>query len=206
VINQIFTIGHSTHAVERFIVLLQNHAITALCDVRSIPYSRFQHQFNRENLKKFLEKQHITYVFLGKELGARTDDPACYDHGKVQYHHLAHTELFQMGLERLREGIKHYKIALMCAEKEPLDCHRTILISRYLNLIDIEVQHIHADGHLESQQEAMQRLLHRLHLPENHMFRSVEEILAEAYAIQEQHIAYISPKRSHEKTSTLQIL
>jgi uncharacterized protein (DUF488 family) len=190
--NTVFTIGHSTHTIERFVTLLKNQDITALCDVRSMPYSRFQHQFNRENLKKSLEEYKITYVFLGKELGARTNDPTCYDHGKVQYSRLAQTKLFQIGLERIREGMKQYTIVLMCAEKEPLDCHRTILISRYLNASNIEVQHIHADGHLESQERTIQRLLYRFHLPENHMFRSREEILSEAYSKQEERIAYVS--------------
>jgi uncharacterized protein (DUF488 family) len=92
--------------------------------------------------------------------------------------------------------MKQCTIALMCAEKEPLDCHRTILISRYLNASGIVVQHIHTDGHLETQEHAMQRLLHRLYLPENHMFRSREEILAEAYSVQAERIAYVAGEAS----------
>ena len=83
--DTVFTIGHSTHPQERFIALLEQHGITALGDVRSRPYSQFNPQFNREELEKALGEHGIAYRFLGKELGARSDDPSCYEGGKVQY-------------------------------------------------------------------------------------------------------------------------
>ena len=125
--DTVFTIGHSTHPQERFIGLLLKHGITAVCDVRSKPYSRMNPQFNREDLEEALLAQGIAYRFLGKELGARSDDPDCYVGGKVQYDRLAGTELFKQGLKRVIRGLKEdFRIALMCAEKEPLECHRTI--------------------------------------------------------------------------------
>lgn len=81
----VFTIGHSTHPQELFIDLLRRHGITALCDVRSSPFSRVNPQFNLDVLKKVLPERGTRYLFLGKELGARSDDPACYEGGKVQY-------------------------------------------------------------------------------------------------------------------------
>jgi len=83
-----YTIGHSTHPLEYFIGLLSRHGITALCDVRSKPYSRINPRFNRESLKKSLEESRISYLFLGRELGARSEDPHCYQGGKVQYDRL----------------------------------------------------------------------------------------------------------------------
>jgi len=133
----IFTIGHSTHPAERFIALLKQHDITALADVRSKPYSRMNPQFNREDLKKALSESGIAYVFLGKELGARTEDRSCYHEGKVQYGRLAQTELFRHGLDRVQEGAKKYRIALMCAEKDPLVCHHTILVARHLETLGL---------------------------------------------------------------------
>ena len=133
----VFTIGHSTHPPERFLALLRQHGITALCDVRSRPYSRLNGQFNRENLQESLRESGITYVFLGKELGARSEDASCYVRGKVQYDHLARTELFKKGLDRVRQGMKDYRIALMCAEKDPLVCHRAILVARHLDALQI---------------------------------------------------------------------
>src|ERR1700683_897765 len=97
----VYTIGHSTHPQGKFLGLLSMHGITALCDVRSKPYSRMNPQFNRDELKKVLPDHGVTYLFLGKELGARTDDPACYEGRKVQYDRLAKTDLFQHGLTRI---------------------------------------------------------------------------------------------------------
>ena len=144
----IFTIGHSTHPLDKFIRLLERHDITAICDVRSSPYSQFNPQFNQQELKAGLQERGIKYVFLGEELGARSDDPSCYRDGKVQYDLLAKTELFKRGLERVCKGSEEYRIALMCAEKDPLECHRTILVSRELNKEGLAVEHILADGHV----------------------------------------------------------
>ena len=188
--DTVFTIGHSTHAQDRFIALLKKHGVTAVCDVRAKPYSRTNPQFNREDLKRELLKAGISYVFVGKELGARSEDLSCYDGGKVQYDRLAQTESFRMGIARIKEGMKKYRLALMCAEKEPLECHRTVLVAKHLEAIGLTVQHIHADGSLESHDDAMSRLLRQLHLPEHDMFRSRNDVLADAYRLQEKRIAY----------------
>jgi uncharacterized protein (DUF488 family) len=186
----VFTIGHSTHPQDRFIALLKEHGVTALCDVRSKPYSRMNPQFNKEDLNQALLRAGISYVFLGKELGARSEDPSCYDGGKVQYDRLAQTEVFRKGLDRIKEGIRKYRISLMCAEKEPLECHRSVLVARHLDTAGLVLQHIHADGSLESHGDAMNRLLRQLHLPEHDMFRSRKDMLADAYRLQEKRIAY----------------
>ena len=186
----IYTIGHSTHPIEHFVGLLKQHSITALCDVRSKPYSRNNPQFNREDLKGALREIGIVYVFLGKELGARSEDPSCYDHNQVQYDRLAQTDLFRSGLDRVRQGAQTFRVVLMCAEKEPLDCHRTILVARHVQALSFEIQHIHADGELESHVDAMNRLLRTLNLPEHDMFRSREDIVACAYRLQADRIAY----------------
>jgi uncharacterized protein (DUF488 family) len=186
----VFTIGHSTHTLERFISLLKRHDITALGDVRSKPYSRRNPQFNRADLKRHLRAVGIAYVFLGKELGARSEDPFCYEHGRVQYDRLALTELFRKGLDRVQEGMKKYRLALMCAEKEPLECHRAVLVARHLSALGIPVQHILADGRLETQTDLLERLMRQLALPESDMFRSHEDVLSDAYRIQESRIAY----------------
>jgi uncharacterized protein (DUF488 family) len=197
----IFTIGHSTHSQARLRALLQLHDITAVCDVRSRPYSRRNPQCNREDLKKALVDNGIAYVFLGKELGARSEDAACYDGGKVQYERLAQTDLFRAGLDRVCEGIQRYRVALMCAEKEPLDCHRTILIARHLQDLDFAVQHIHADGALERHEAALTRLIKDLQLPDHDMFRSRADIVMDAYRLQEKRIAYGRSDVLHESAA-----
>lgn len=186
----VYTIGHSTYPIEKLIALLKQHGITALADVRSRPYSRMNPQFNREDLKDALKRNGIAYVFLGKELGARAEDPSCYVNGKVSYERLAQTELFRQGLDRLEEGMRRYRVALMCAEKDPLACHRTILVARHLRARGVEVDHILEDGTLESHEVAIGRLLKQLRLREDDMFRSREELMDEAYRMQAERIAY----------------
>src|SRR4051794_19280345 len=100
-----FTVGHSTHTVEHFVTLLHFHEITAIADVRSNPYSRMSPQFNRESLGRDLRNAGIAYVYLGRELGARTDDQECYEGGRVQYGRLAETDQFRRGIDRVREGM-----------------------------------------------------------------------------------------------------
>ncbi len=198
----IFTIGHSTHSAERFISLLEMHGITAVGDVRSKPYSRMNPQFNREDLKHALNTVGIAYVFLGRELGARSEDPYCYEGGKVQYERLALTEQFRTGLRRVQEGMKLFQLALMCAEKEPLDCHRTVLVARQLTELEIYVKHIHADGSLETQDELSERLVRQLALPESDMFRTHEDVVRDAFRLQEARIAYTVPEVSASASLT----
>lgn len=187
----VFTIGHSTHTVDQFIALLQQHGITAVGDVRSMPYSRQNPHFNREETERFLRGCGIAYMFLGKELGARSQDPSCYEQGRIRYDLLARTDLFQRGLSRVREGVGRHRLALMCAEKEPLECHRTILVSRHLDALGVEVRHILADGAIETHAEALRRLAQLLKMPDMHLFLSQQELVVEAYLRQEERIAYV---------------
>jgi len=189
-IRTVYTLGHSNHSLAAFIALLKRHGIDAIADVRSRPYSRFHPQFNREPLKTELKKSAIAYVFLGRELGARSEDPACYENGKVQYGRLARTPQFREGLERVRTGAATKRIALLCAEKDPLQCHRTILVSRHLAEQGVEVHHILADGDVETHPQAVLRLKRQLGIPELDLFRSAAELDEEAYERQGERIAY----------------
>ena len=186
----VLTVGHSNHSLEIFVALLQQHGVTALADVRSAPYSRFNPQFNRKALERSLEAVGIVYVFMGRALGGRPDDPSCYEDGRVRYDRLAETPLFREGLERIVDGAGRQRIALMCAEKEPLDCHRTILVGRSLAERGIAVAHILADGALEPHAETMGRLLDSAGLPREDLLQSREQLIAEALAHRERRIAY----------------
>jgi len=186
----IYTIGHSTHLIEEFIRLLKKHSITAIFDVRSAPYSRWNPQFNRETFQNELRNHEIQYVFLGEELGARSNDPSCYQNGKVQYDLLSKTALFKQGLERVKNEAKGYRVALMCAEKDPLQCHRTILVARNLVEQGTPIQHILFDGKIESQEQSIERLLENLKMPSSDLFKSKDEIVRDAYRKQGDAIAY----------------
>ena len=191
----IYTIGHSNHPIEHFVCLLQQHGIQALADVRSNPYSRFNPQFNREKLQASLAAAGgIRYVFLGEELGARSKDPACYDaEGRVSYTRLAQTPLFRQGIDRLQTGRQQLRIAIMCAERNPLECHRTILVSRELEKVGIPVTHILHDGTLEPNRHSLQRLAAELKLAETDLFRSQDELIQDAYEMQGRRMGYVPP-------------
>jgi uncharacterized protein (DUF488 family) len=189
--NKLYTIGHSNHDLERFLHLLKLHAITAIADVRSSPYSKFNPQFNREVLQTALKEKGIAYVFLGAELGPRSENPACYLGGKVQYVRLAGTDLFLRGVERLLTGMKSYRIALLCAEKDPISCHRMILVCRAIRTEPIEIIHIHEDGRVESLGDSERRLMQELKLRQLRMFESPEDLIQRAYDTQGEKIAYV---------------
>jgi uncharacterized protein (DUF488 family) len=189
--SELFTIGHSTHPIDEFIGLLKMHGITAVADVRSDPYSRYNPQFNRENLQPELKQHGIAYVFLGKELGPRSDDPGCYEDGKVSYQRLARTALFQEGLNRVRQGMASYRIALMCSEKDPVACHRTILVCRHLRSAGIQIRHILEDGSIEENDAVVKRLMELLKLSDENLFITPEEMVERAYDIQGDKIAFV---------------
>jgi uncharacterized protein (DUF488 family) len=186
----LFTVGHSNHSLGAFIELLQRHGVTAVGDVRSHPYSRYAPQYSREPLKAALARIGIAYVFLGKELGARSENPDCYKQGKVQYDRLARQPQFAEGIRRVTKGMEQHYIALMCAEKDPLECHRTLLVARKLFESGLEIAHIHADGSLEDHGTLESRLLDMCKLPEGDMFKQRAEFISEAYAIQGERVAY----------------
>ena len=163
-----------------------------MADVRSVPYSRLHPHFNKATLAKLLKEQLIAYGFIGKELGGRSDDPACYENGRVQYRRLSRTDLFRNGINRIIDGSYDNRIALMCAEREPLECHRAILVGRELSASGVQVAHILADGHIELHDQALDRLRHLLRLPVRDLFRSDSEVLEEAYSRQENRIAFVN--------------
>jgi uncharacterized protein (DUF488 family) len=129
-------------------------------------------------------------VFLGKELGARSDDKGCYQNGRVQYNLLAQTDLFRHGIDRVTKGARTHRVALMCAEKEPLDCHRTILVARSLYEHGLAVKHILADGRLEDHADTIERLIATQRVGGVDMFRDKEAVITDAYNRQGEAIAY----------------
>ncbi len=212
---KIFTIGHSNHSLEQFLDLLNQHQITALGDVRSHPYSRYLPHFNQDSLKESLKKNKISYVFLGEDLGARTNNLSCYINGKAVYELIANTAQFKQGLERIYQGSKQYKIALMCAEQDPITCHRAILVCRHLQHKGLEIQHILKNGELENHSDLEQRLLELHHFKDQKpkqnqgliqlsLFDSINllnnsenndlseiEMIDQAYQLQGDKIAYV---------------
>lgn len=190
----LYTIGHSNHTIENFIALLKRYGVTCIADVRSAPYSCYCPQFNKDTLAVDLQAAGITYIFLGRELGARPDDLSCYEEGCVNFQHITKSEEFKRGVERLLAGTSRCRIALMCAEKDPLQCHRTILVARHIKRHNLCIKHILADGNIEDHIEAEHRLVRMLKV-EPTLFESTKketDIIEQAYDHQAQKISYRS--------------
>lgn len=191
--NKIHTIGYSAFEIDDFIRTIKSHGITAVGDVRSSPYSKFKPEFNKKDLQKELKKNDLAYVFLGQELGARVDMPDCYVNNKVDFRLVAQHDIFLNGIARIRAGMEKYNIVLMCAEKDPITCHRTILICRALRALKIEIFHILENGQIEKHSDTEQRLLTLFDLQEPSIFETTEQRINQAYDLQAEKIAY-TPK------------
>jgi len=181
----VFTIGHSNHARDRFIALLRGAGIEAVADVRSRPFSRRHPHFSRPALAKTLEAEGIQYIFLGEELGGQPADPALLQNGAPDYERMAATEAFQRGLDRVAESAASHRAAIMCAEREPLECHRFLLVSRHLALRGARIDHILADGSIEEHGQTLQRLLAVTRLGAGELFAQEappDEVVAQAFA------------------------
>jgi uncharacterized protein (DUF488 family) len=182
----VFTIGHSNHPIAVFLSLLRGAGITAVGDVRSIPHSRRWPQFGRPALERSLRDAGIAYVFLGAELGGKRDDPALLIDGQVDYDRVAATDAFRAGLDRVEAGASRQRIALMCAEREPLDCHRFLLVARHLHDRDVPVRHILADGTIEGQDDTERRLVAAAGLAAGDLFAAgplPRDLVSRAYAL-----------------------
>jgi uncharacterized protein (DUF488 family) len=198
----VYTIGHSNHSIEKFLELLARHSIEAVTDVRSHPQSRFNPQFSLKRLRASLEEAEVAYLFLGRELGARSDDPALVVDGKVDYGRLARTPRFQEGLTRVATAAATARVAILCAERDPLECHRAILVCPELAARGVDAQHIREDGRLESRAELETRLLAAVARDESprtgDLFPDLrgdrDERIAAAYRRRGKEIAYAVPK------------
>ncbi len=193
--NAILTVGHSNHPLPRFLGLLKSAEVTAVADVRSAPVSRFVPHFNKATLATSLAESGIVYVFLGKELGGRPGHPALFCDGVADYERMAMLPSFKEGIERLIQRAREERMAVMCAEADPLDCHRCLLVGRALAEVDIDVAHILSSGEIVPQAEAEGRLLCLAGLGEaDLLLGNRAERIAEAYRARARKVAYAARK------------
>lgn len=204
---RLYSIGHSNQSQEEFLQLLKHHDINCIVDVRSMPASKFAPQFNQENLKWFLRKNGVQYLYFGEEFGARRTD--CLDKdGQVDFELVATSLVFLIGVKRLMSGLeKGFHIALMCSEADPLECHRFALISRYFHEHGVEVQHVLKDGELASQIMLEKQMIEeylksrKYHLSEvDQLFGTytAEEQLRDAYRLKNKEIGYKQQMETEE--------
>jgi len=156
----LYTIGHGNRKPEDFLALLKEYGIQYLIDVRSQPYSKFNPQFNQNDLKFFLERNNIKYVFMGETIGGRPKDRTCYDdENKVDYEVVKTKEFFLQGISRLKTAYeKDINVVLMCSESKPCECHRSKLIGKVLNNDNIILKHIDEKGKLKDQNTVINEL------------------------------------------------
>lgn len=191
----IFTMGHSSLEPEQFLKLLAQAQVEIVADVRSLPQSARFPQFSQTVLENILRAQKIDYAFFGEELGGRPDDPAAYhEDGRVNYLARRRSYAFKAGLERLLGLSQEKSVTVLCAEEDPLDCHRFLMISPELVAAGVSPVHIRRDGRLETQEAAENHLL------EAHGFAGVAantlfpearaEALEKAYKLQAERAAF----------------
>ena len=155
----LFTIGYGARTLDAFIAALKAHRIEYLVDVRTAPYSKFKQEFSKELLQYEIERAGIRYLFMGDQLGGQPKDPTFYTEGKVDYDKLRRQPVFQAGIDRLKKAFEQQRrLALMCSEGRPEQCHRSKLIGEALAAHAVPVCHIDEDDRLISQEQVIERI------------------------------------------------
>lgn len=200
--NVVYTIGHSSHPIEYFLQLLNTFSIDMIMDVRSVPASSYNPQYNKEPLKHQLEKNRIAYLHAGAEFGARLTDPELLDkEGRVDFELVRKTDFFKRGMLLLMDNVRQgLSIALMCSEADPMECHRFSMISVAVQDAGFEVQHILKDQRLKSNTQLENQLLKKYakKIPHPDLFQpdiTIEDQLAAAYRFHNHEVAYSPQKK-----------
>lgn len=154
------SIGYAKRSIDEVIGLLEARGVRFLVDVRSAPWSQYQPDFSRDALARHVEERGITYLFLGEELGGRPKDADCYDaKGRVDYEACRRRPAFQRGIGRLlRAWEGGHRVALLCSESRPQECHRSKLLGAALREAGVAVMHVDENDAMVSQEEVMERL------------------------------------------------
>lgn len=204
----VYTVGHSTHQLDFFLGLIKTVEINCIVDIRSVPASTYNPQYNQDSFKLFLKNNYITYLHFAEEFGARQTDYELLDNeGKLDFEKVRKTRIFNYGLERIWKGVNNgFRIALMCSESEPLDCHRFSMVSVGLEQDGFDVLHILKDKSIKTNLELEKELLkkYKKKIPQSTLFEpeiSVETQLREAFRLKNREIGfspYLTRKEQEE--------
>jgi uncharacterized protein (DUF488 family) len=186
----LFSIGHSNIPADRFVALLRDASVNAVADVRSTPYSRFFPWFSRKPLEKRLAAEGIAYLSYGESLGGRPRGQSLYRDGVADYDAMARSAEFRDGLEGLQNDAGNRRVCLMCAEREPLDCHRCLLVARALSQQGLSIGHILHDGAIEAHAVTEQRLMDWSAAGDDLFVTGQAQRLAAAYQRRARAVAY----------------
>jgi uncharacterized protein (DUF488 family) len=195
--NIVFTIGYSAYKPDEFISELVKRKIGVLIDVRSMPYSKYHSEYNKEALQALLETENIKYRNYAREFGARQTDRKFYTDGKLDFEKFTLSEQFSQGIEKIKSASNlGFTAALMCAEKEPKKCHRAILVARGLCDNGFAIRHI-VPGNPDFSQEDLEQKLLRVYFPDREQVTlfsgnsvSEEELIRDVYRKRAFEIAY----------------
>lgn len=206
---EIFTIGHSNYPMEKFIEMLRKYNINCVVDARETPYSKYNIQYNKESLQSTLKKEGFVYIYMGRELGARNREKESYTKEKyVDFEKAVTEEIFINAVERLRKGCEMgYKIAILGAMQEPIRCHRSIFIGRYLSKVGFNVKYILHEGNLAGEEYIEECLLDKYFTDRNQLSidsllgnnLSREDMIKEGYRMANKEIGYRSENIGKEK-------
>lgn len=195
-VNTVFTIGYSGFQINDFIKTLKSKSVSLVIDVRSLPYSQYYADYNKENLSKILDGNKIYYRNYALEFGARQEERSYYPNGYLDFDMFSKSEAFLSGVDKLKESMQQdYTFALMCSEKDPTMCHRSILVARAFYIFGYNVVHLLPNGKTLTQVDVEKRLLNKF-FPDRgqiNMFAkslSTQEYIDEAYKKQNAIIGY----------------
>lgn len=194
----LLSIGHSQHAVDFFIRLLREHNVNYILDVRSTPYSQFAAEYNRENIKAVLKKNNVAYTFMGNYFGARPSDNSLYSpNGYLDFEKVVNCLNFKKAFTSVEKGVEQgYRIAFMCTEKDPIECHRAILVTNAFYKAGYSIEHIMPDSTIQTQEDINERLLDMYYPDRNQLSLfatenlSAKQYLIRAYRKQNEKIGY----------------
>ncbi|AYE35334.1 DUF488 domain-containing protein [Clostridium septicum] len=196
----IFTIGHSNYTVEKLIDMLKHYDINCVVDIRGTPYSKYNIQFDKENIKYTLNKEGFIYIYMAKELAAKRENKISYNNeGYSDFEKVVYENEFINGIKRLKDGCtKGYRIALLGAMQDPIRCHRSILVGRALRKEGFNVKHIIDDYSIISQDKIESNILdkyfnNRAQLTIDYLLGNdltEEEMINEGYRLANKEIGY----------------
>ena len=195
----LLSIGHSNIAAEHFVAMLQGAGVGTIADVRSVPLSRHFPWFSKKNLSARLAATGIAYVAMGETLGGRPRDEGLYRDGVADYEDMAMQPEFRAGLDQALDVAARSRVCLMCAEREPLDCHRCLLVARKFAERGLAIGHILHDGAIEPHAATEERLL-ALSGEDRDLFAAGQaERLAAAYRCRAQAVAFRQRPRAPDR-------
>jgi uncharacterized protein (DUF488 family) len=194
----IYTIGHSNYPVEKLIDMLRYYNINCVIDIRGIPYSKYNIQFDKETIRYTLTKEGFIYLFMATEFADKRDTKVSYiEEGYADFEKVIEEEDFKRGIERLKDGCnKGYRIALLGAMQDPIRCHRSILLGKALIEEGFNIMHIMDDYSIKDQDYIEERILEKYFPDRNQITidallgneKTREDFIKEAYKLANREI------------------